>query len=97
MNFEKFRQETLKVKNKRHISITGSYGLLQAYPDYKKLIGKNSQYRVSSQQFSQIINAIHGLFIQNLINGDDIKLPQNMVTLEVRKKISNVQIKEGKI
>ena len=36
MNFEKFRKETLKVKNKRQISITGSYGLLQAYPDYKK-------------------------------------------------------------
>ena len=97
MDFEKFRKETLKVKNKRQISITGSYGLLQAYPDYKKLIGKNSNYKISSQQFSQIINAIHGLFVQNLINGEDVKLPQNMGTLEVRKKISNVQIKEGKI
>lgn len=97
MNFEKFRKETLKVKNKRQITITGSYGLLQAYPDYKKLISKNSNYKISSQQFSQIINAIHGLFIQNLINGEDVKLPQNMGTLEVRKKISNVQIKEGKI
>lgn len=94
MIFEEFRKSTLKVKNKRKHSIKNSLGVRDAYKwGRKNELLKN----VTEAQFYKIVRTVNNLMAQQLISGKDVKFPQRMGQLEVRKYDTYVKYSNGKL
>ena len=96
MTFEDFRKETI-VKNKRHHKIKGSFGvkdsLLWCNKNEHLDIGK----RVEDKEFYRIIRTVNNVIAEELVKGNDIRLPQRMGQLEVRKYENYVKLIDGKL
>lgn len=97
MSFKEFRENTLKVKNKRHHKIKNSKGVKDAY----QWCRKNRQFcvedSVTEKQFYTIVRTVNKMLAEELILGKDIKFPQRMGQLEVRKYSTYVRLIDGKI
>lgn len=101
MDFKEFRKNTLKINDKRHHKIKNSIGVRDAIKWLQKnkwlKIGKS----VPEKEFYSIIRTVNNLLAQQIIEGKDVKFPQRMGQLEVRKydtyvKFSNGQIKTNR-
>lgn len=94
MSFEEFRKSTLKVNGKRKHSIKNSMGVRDAYKWGRKNKLLNN---VTEEQFYKIVRTINNLMAQQLISGKDVKFPQRMGQLEVRKYDTYVKYSNGKL
>lgn len=97
MNFEDFRKSTLKLNEKRNHKIKNSVGVRDIYKMCLKSKKFKSVGRVSEHEFYKITRTVNNLLAQELINGNDVKLPKRMGQLEVRKFNLFVKFVEGKI
>lgn len=95
MLFDEFRKSTLRVNNKRHHSIKNSLGVRDAY----KWCNANKKFKnkVSEHDFYRIIRTVNNALSDQLIQGNDVKFPQRMGQLEIRKYSTYVKYHEGKI
>lgn len=91
------REELLKVNEPRVHKITKSLGVYDAYKWIRKRKWEDVGRRLTEHEFYSIIRKVNDLLAINLINGEDIKLPHRMGTLELRKKSSRVYLKDGKL
>ena len=91
------REELLKVNEPRVHKITKSLGVYDAYKWIRKRKWEDVGRRLTEHEFYSIIRKVNDLLAINLINGEDIKLPHRMGTLELRKKSSRVYLKNGKL
>lgn len=96
MEFNDFRKSVLKVKNKREHKIKNSFGVRDAFKLCKKEKLFNNNI-VTEKDFYSIIRTVNNLIAQELINGNDVRLPQRMGQLEIRKYDTYVKFVEGKL
>lgn len=92
MDFIEFRKEVLKVKGPRAHVIKGSLGLAQAYPFYRHKYQEQPSYRLTYNQYSNIVKMMNQMLADDLVSGEDVILPHRMGRLELRKKNSGVTI-----
>lgn len=96
-NYGEFRKRILKVHKERKHKVTGSLGVYDAYKYIRKNNWLNLPRKVTEHEFYSIVRHVNNLLAQELINGSDIKFPCKMGTLEIRKRIPKVELKEGKL
>lgn len=97
MTLEEFKKDTKKVSEKRNHSIKNSLGIRQAF----LFIQSNKWFDIGrplkEQQFQQIVRKVNNLLARELMNGNEVKFPKEMGSLEVRKYITGVRMKDGKL
>ena len=97
MAYDNFRKSILKVNGKRHHKIKNSLGVRDAYKWCKKNNRFDLGRKVTEKDFYLIIRTINNMMAEELISGQDIKFPQRMGQLEVRKYDTYVKISNGKL
>lgn len=97
MAFEDFRKSILKVNSKRHHKITNSLGVRDIFKWCRKNKWGGSNIIVQEKEFYEIIRTVNNLLADELLAGHDVKFPQKMGQLEVRKFDTYVKFVEGKI
>lgn len=97
IEYSEFRKKILKLNKPRIHKIKNSYGVYDAY----KYIRKNKWFDIgkalTEREFYSIIRAMNKTLGENLLIGEDIKLPHRMGRLEVRKMPTYFKIIDGKI
>ena len=96
MTEQEFKNKIKKVKSSRKYKITGSIGNYDIY----KHIRKNKWCGldpISEKDFYAIVRQMNLAMAQRLINGEEITLPCHMGTLEIRKVLRKLVIKDGKL
>ena len=97
MAFEDFRKSILKVNDKRHHKIRGSLGVRDAFKWCRMNKWDGANITVTEENFYAIIRTVNNLMAAELIEGHDVKFPQKMGQLEVRKFNTYVKFVDGKI
>lgn len=86
-----------KVKGSRKHKVSGSNGVYDAY----KYIRKNKWFDIgkpiSEHDFYTIIRQVNNLLVDELIKGNDIKLPHKLGKLELRKYEKKVSFINGRL
>lgn len=94
MSYKEFRKSILKTSDKRKHTIKNSLGVRDAYKWGKR---NGLLKKVSETEFYKIIRSVNNDLAQQLIQGQDVKLPQRMGQLEVRKFETYVKLHNGKL
>ena len=95
---EEFKRKIKKVNSPRHYKITNSYGVYDGYKYYRKNKPKDKKYILTESQYFAIIRQVNQLLVEEFLKGNDIKLPERMGTLELRKFNGYVKTdEEGKL
>lgn len=97
MEFNDFIKDVKKVNNKRCHKVTNSYGSKDAFNYYRKIKPNDSKYVLTDCQYLQIIRLINNCLRDSIIEGKDVILPEKMGRLELRKRKSKVNFKNGKL
>lgn len=93
--FDEFRKSILKVNDKRHHKIKGSLGVRDAFSWCRK--NKLFGGEISTKEFYHIVRTVNNYLAAQLEAGSDVKFPQRMGQLEVRKFNPYVKFKDGKL
>lgn len=94
-NFDEFRKSVLKVNDKRSHKIKGSLGVRDAFMWCRK--NKLFREKTTEKEFYSIIRTVNKLMAAHLAGGHDLKFPQKMGQLEVRKYSPYVRFEDGKV
>ena len=92
-SFSEFRKEILKVSKPRNYEITHSYEIRDIY----RALRKEKKLSLNERQFSDIIRGVNKKIAYYLLQEEDIILPHKMGRLELRKRIPELKIKDGKL
>lgn len=92
-----FRRKVLKLNEPRTHEVRNSLGTYDAYKFIRKNKWLDIGRPVTEHEFYTIIRQVNNLLADNLVNGEDIVLPQRMGTIELRKYDSSITFKDGKL
>jgi hypothetical protein len=96
MTYDEFRISVLKASQKKHhFKITNSYWTKDAYRwcITNKLIDKS----ISEKNFREIINTLNQSLQDRLLKGFEVRLPERMGSIEVRKYKTNIRFENGRL
>lgn len=95
---EEFKRRVRRVNMPRKIKITGSLGIYDGYKYYRKTKPKEKKYVLTESQYFAITRKINDILAEEIANGNDIKLPCRMGTIEIRKNDRKVIVgSDGKV
>lgn len=97
MDYNIFVSKVRKLNKPKIHKITNSYGVYDAYKWIRKNHWLNIGKPLTENQFYTIIRTINKEFGHLLAKGEDIKLPKQMGSLEIRKTPTKVTIENGKL
>lgn len=93
-----FKRRVRKLNHPRCYKVKNSLGVYDGYKWIRKNKWLDIGRRITEHEFYSIIRKVNLLLSEELINNGEIKLPQRMGTIELRKYETNITIdKEGKI
>lgn len=97
--FEEFRSAVKKAegKGRRKVLITNSFGIYDIY----KLIRKNRWYNIGrplkEHEFYTIVRSINKMLAEEIALGHEVRFPEGMGRLELRKSTSGVSLIDGRL
>lgn len=97
MTESEFKNKIKKVKSSRKYKITGSIGNYDIYKIIRKNKWQNIGHPVTEKDFYRIIRSMNLAISQQLIDGKEVVLPCRMGSLELRKNLRKVAIKDNKV
>lgn len=97
MDIREFMSFTKKAKERRVHKVRNSLGVKDAFNFYRKVRPKESEYVLSECDFLHIIRKVNDILRQLIIQGEEITLPENMGKLELRKRQTITEFKDGKL
>ena len=78
--------------------MNNSLGVYDGYKYYRKNKPDNKQFILSESQYFAIIRKINLHLVDELLLGNDVKLPKSMGTIEIRKRDRKVKLgSDGKL
>ena len=93
-----FKRRIKKVNQPREYKVRNSLGVYDGYKYYRKNKPDSKEYVLTESQYFAIIRKINLLLVDELLMGNDVRLPKSMGTIEVRKFDRGAKIgKDGKI
>lgn len=93
-----FKRRIKKVNQPREYKVRNSLGVYDGYKYYRKNKPDSKKYVLTESQYFAIIRKINLLLVDELLMGNDVRLPKSMGTIEVRKYDRRVRLgKDGKI
>lgn len=93
----RFKSSILNLNNSRQHKVTNSIGVYDLYKYIRKNKWFNIGQRLTEHQFYTIIRQVNNLLTDELVKGNDIKLPNKMGTLELRKYNPKLEFKDNKL
>lgn len=97
MERKKFESDVKKAGKKRVYKVTGSHGVREAFAYYRANRPRESEYVLSDCQYFSIIRKINDILRKYLADGNEIDLPESMGKLEIRKRPTITEFREGKL
>lgn len=94
IDYDKFRASTIKLYGKKNFKVTNSYRIKHIWRWYKKNKWLGSQ-TVTEKEFGTIVRTMHIHIVKHLLKGHDVKLPHRMGKLELRKRMTSIEYKNG--
>lgn len=95
--FEKFVNKVTKKDSPKKAKIRNSWGVYDCYRDIRKHHWYNIERPLKDHEFYSIIRGVNKLLAKEIALGNDVKLPSNMGSLELRKFKPGVKFKKGKL
>ena len=93
-----FKKRIRKVNQPREYKVRNSLGVYDGYKWYRKNKPDGKEFVLSESQYFAIIRKINLHLVDELLSGNDIKLPKMMGTIEVRKYSRKIVIgDDGKV
>lgn len=93
-----FKRKVRKVTEHREHKIRNSLGVYDGYKYYRKNKPKEKEYILSESQYFAIIRQINNLLANEVVKGNEVKLPHRMGTIEIRKYEKSIKVdKDGKV
>lgn len=93
-----FKRRIKKVNQPREYKVRNSLGVYDAYKYYRKNKPDSKEYILTESQYFAIIRKINLYLVDELLMGNDVRLPKSMGTIEVRKYDRRVKLgSDGKI
>lgn len=93
-----FKRRIKKVNQPREYKVRNSLGVYDGYKYYRKNKPDSKEYVLTESQYFSIIRKINLLLVDELLIGNDVRLPKSMGTIEIRKYDRRVRLgKDGKI
>lgn len=97
-NLIEFKKRVRKLSEHRVHKVRGSLGVYDGYKHYRKNKPKDKKYILSESQYFSIIRQVNNLLVDEIVSGNEIKLPHRMGTLEVRKCERSIKLnKNGEV
>jgi hypothetical protein len=93
----RFRSSILNLKDNRVHKITSSLGVYDAYKYIRKNKWFNIGRPVTEHEFYNIVRRINNYLADSLVTGNDIILPHNMGSIEIRKYDAAFSFKNNKV
>lgn len=90
-----FRKSVLKVHGPRRHKVNRSLGVYDAYKYLRKNKWKGIGHKLTEHQFYYIIRKINDCLAYNILNGEEITLPNRMGSLELRKYEAKLYLENG--
>lgn len=91
------REELLKLNESRVHKVNKSLGVYDAYKWLRKRKWIDIGQRLTEYEFYSIIRKVNNYLAEELSNGEDIKLPHRMGTIELRKINTYINFKNGRL
>lgn len=93
-----FKRRIKKVNQPREYKVRNSWGVYDGYKYYRKNKPDSKEYVLTESQYFAIIRKINLLLVDELLLGNDVRLPKSMGTVEIRKYDRRVRLgKDGRI
>ena len=93
-----FKKRVRRVTDTHIHKIRNSLGVYNGYKFYRKNKPKDKKYILSESQYFAIIRQINNHLVDEIVKGNEIKLPLRMGTIEIRKYEKKIKIDEnGKV
>lgn len=93
-----FKKRIKKVNQPREYKVRNSLGVYDGYKYYRKNKPDSKEYVLTESQYFAIIRKINLLLGDELLIGNDVKLPKSMGTIEIRKYDRRVMLgTDGKV
>lgn len=97
-NFDDFKRRIRKVNMPREHKIRNSLGVYDGYKYYRKNKPKEKKYVLTESQYFAIIRHINILLAEEIIKGNDVRLPARMGVIDIRKFNKAIRVDEnGKV
>ena len=80
-----FKRRIKKVNQPREYKVRNSLGVYDAYKYYRKNKPDSKEYVLTESQYFAIIRKINLLLVDELLMGNDVRLPKSMGTIEIGK------------
>lgn len=87
-----FKKRVRKATEHHKHKIRNSLGVYDGYKYYRKNKPSDKKYILSESQYFAIVRQMNNLLADEIIKGNEIKLPHRMGTIEVRKYEKSVKI-----
>lgn len=97
IEYNKFRANIIKLREKKHFKVTHSNGTKQAWRWLKKNKWLNLGQPITEREFGLIVKSINKFLAEQLLSGHDIILPCRMGRIEIRKYKARIKCENGKI
>lgn len=97
MNLQDFKSKIQKLNSRRKTNITGCLGVYDVYKWVRKNKWFNIGHVIHEHQFYGTIRTMNNLLVEELLKGNDIKLPHRLGTIEIRKNPVVMSIVDGKV
>lgn len=97
MTYEEFKSKVQHLSESRKHKVTNSIGVYSAYKWLRKRQWVDIGQRLTEHEFYSIIRKINDELAHNLSVGKEIRLPNRMGTIELRKINSYIEYKDGKL
>lgn len=97
MTEKEFISRVTKVKGNRVHKVRNSLGVKDAFYFYRKHRPDDSKFVLDASEYLKIIRSVNNIIRDLIINGEEISLPEGMGKLELRKRQTIVEIKNGKL
>lgn len=96
-NYADFIKKLKKVSEKRKHKILNSHGVREAFLYYRKVRPKESKFVLADIEYFKIIRTVNNKLKDQLLQGNDVTLPERMGKLEVRKTNRGISLSNGKV
>lgn len=97
MDRGEFMANVRKTKGKRIHKVRNSWGVKDAFYFYRKHRPREHEFVLSECEFLSIIRKTNDILRKLLIHGEEVTLPEKMGKLELRKRQTIVDFRDGKL
>lgn len=97
MTLNEFTAKVQKKHTPKHFKINGSIGVYDIYKKLRKEGWKDIGKPVSEHDFYSIVRTVNDILAESLVNGESVKFPSRMGTLEIRKFSVGCSFEDGKL